>query len=67
MMVMLVVIFSDPLPVLEHAQQLQRKAQRAQDLDVENQQLRGRLDEYNNEFAEVKNQGRPRLISQAEQ
>jgi len=45
------------VPVLEHAQQLQKKAHRAQDLEVENQQLRGRLDEYTNEFAEVKNQG----------
>ena len=48
---------ADPSPVLEHAQQLQKKAQRVQDLEVENQQLRGRLDEYSNEFAEVKNQG----------
>lgn len=46
----------DPVPVLEHGQQLQKKAHRAQDLEIENQQLRGRLDEYNNEFAEVKNQ-----------
>jgi len=48
---------ADPVPVLEHAQQLQKKAHKAQDLETENQQLRGRLDEYSNEFAEVKNQG----------
>jgi len=54
----MMVMVSDPAQVLEHAQQLQKKAQRAQDLEIENQQLRGRLDEYNSEFAEVKNQGR---------
>ena len=53
---------ADPVPVLEHAQQLQKKAHRAQDLEIENQQLRGRLDEYNNEFAEVKNQGMVRSV-----
>ncbi|XP_077995438.1 protein CASP-like [Glandiceps talaboti] len=46
----------DPAPVLEHAMQLQKKMQRAQDLEVENQKLRETLDEYNHEFAEVKNQ-----------
>jgi homeobox protein cut-like len=46
----------DPVSVLEYAQQLQKKAHKAQDLEIENQQLRSRLDEYNNEFAEVKNQ-----------
>ncbi|XP_070572083.1 protein CASP-like isoform X2 [Ptychodera flava] len=46
----------DPVPVLEHAMQLQKKVQRAQDLEVENQKLRETLDEYNHEFAEVKNQ-----------
>lgn len=47
----------DPASVLEHAIQLQKKAQKAQDLEVENRQLRDRLEEYNSEFAEVKNQG----------
>nr|XP_006812773.1 PREDICTED: protein CASP isoform X1 [Saccoglossus kowalevskii] len=46
----------DPVPVLEHAMQLQKKMQRAQDLEIENQKLRETLNEYNNEFAEVKNQ-----------
>jgi len=58
-------MIADPAPVLEHAQQLQKKAHRAQDLEIENQQLRGRLDEYNNEFAEVKNQGMPYLCTPA--
>ena len=57
MMMMMMMMVADPVPVLEHAQQLQKKAHRAHDLEVENQQLRGRLDEYDNEFAEVKNQG----------
>lgn len=46
----------DPVAVLEHANQLQKKAHKVQDLEVENRQLKGRLDEYNSEFAEVKNQ-----------
>lgn len=50
-------VFSDPVPVLEYAQQLQKKAHRVQDLEIENKQLRETLDEYNHEFAEVKNQG----------
>lgn len=49
---------TDPTPVLEHALQLQKKAQKAQDLEMENRQLRDRLEEYTNEFAEVKNQGK---------
>jgi hypothetical protein len=50
-------VFTDPVPVLDHAFQLQKKAQKAQDFELENRQLRDRLAEYNNEFAEVKNQG----------
>ncbi|KAJ8312007.1 hypothetical protein KUTeg_009380 [Tegillarca granosa] len=46
----------NPVPVLEHAIQLQKKAQRVSDLEIENKQLRETLDEYNHEFAEVKNQ-----------
>jgi len=64
-MMMTTMMVADPAPVLEHAQQLQKKAHRAQDLEIENQQLRGRLDEYNNEFAEVKNQGMPYLCTPA--
>ena len=45
------------MPVLEHALQIQKKAHRVQDLEIENKQLRETLDEYNHEFAEVKNQG----------
>ena len=37
--------------------QLQKRAQKVQDLEIENKQLRETLEEYNHEFAEVKNQG----------
>ncbi len=46
----------DPIPVLENAQRMQKKAERSQDLELENKKLRETLEEYNNEFAEVKNQ-----------
>ncbi|XP_060594770.1 homeobox protein cut-like 1 isoform X3 [Ruditapes philippinarum] len=46
----------DPVSVLEYAQQIQKKAHRVGDLEIENKQLRETLDEYNHEFAEVKNQ-----------
>ncbi|CAF2753995.1 unnamed protein product [Rotaria sp. Silwood2] len=46
----------DPVPALEYAQTLQRRAEKVSDLEVENQKLRETLDEYNHEFADVKNQ-----------
>ncbi|CAG5118753.1 unnamed protein product, partial [Candidula unifasciata] len=46
----------DPVPALEHAQNLQKKAHKVQDLEIENKQLRDTLEEYNHEFAEVRNQ-----------
>ncbi|XP_072044688.1 protein CASP-like isoform X2 [Amphiura filiformis] len=46
----------DPVPVLEHGLNTQKRAQKATDLEIENQKLRETLDEYNQEFAEVKNQ-----------
>lgn len=46
----------DPQGLFENISQLQKKAERAQDLEIENKQLRETLDEYNNEFAHVKNQ-----------
>lgn len=46
----------DPVPFLEHALNIQKKAQKVQDLEIENKQLRETLDDYNHEFAEVKNQ-----------
>ena len=49
--------FSDPVPVLDYALQIQKKAHRVSDLEIENKQLRDTLEEYNHEFAEVKNQG----------
>lgn len=48
----------DPVPVLEYALQIQKKAHRVSDLEIENKQLRDTLEEYNHEFAEVKNQGK---------
>lgn len=48
---------ADPLPVLELAQQLQLKLQRMHDIETENSKLRETLEDYNKEFAEVKNQG----------
>lgn len=45
------------MTVLEYASQLQKKAHRVSDLEIENKQLRETLEEYNHEFAEVKNQG----------
>uniref|UniRef100_W5M071 Homeobox protein cut-like n=1 Tax=Lepisosteus oculatus TaxID=7918 RepID=W5M071_LEPOC len=47
----------DPVPALELGQQLQLKVQRMHDVETENQKLRETLEEYNKEFAEVKNQG----------
>lgn len=46
----------DPVPALELSQQLHLKVQRMHDIDTENQKLRETLEEYNKEFAEVKNQ-----------
>lgn len=46
----------DPVQALENVQRVQKKAERVQDLEIENKQLRETLDEYNLEFAEVKNQ-----------
>ncbi|RNA09201.1 homeobox cut-like 1 isoform X1, partial [Brachionus plicatilis] len=46
----------DPVQSLENLQRVQKKAERAQDLEIENKQLRETLDEYNTEFAEIKNQ-----------
>ncbi|XP_064208442.1 homeobox protein cut-like 1 isoform X4 [Anguilla rostrata] len=45
----------DPVPALEVGQQLQVKVQRMHDIETENQKLRETLEEYNKEFAEVKN------------
>ena len=48
---------SDPTPVFEQALIYHKKSQRVEDLEIENQKLRETLGEYNQEFAEVKNQG----------
>ncbi|NP_001278168.1 protein CASP isoform f [Mus musculus] len=46
----------DPVPALDVGQQLEIKVQRLHDIETENQKLRETLEEYNKEFAEVKNQ-----------
>lgn len=53
-----VLFLPDPVPVLELAQQLQLKLQRMHDIETENTKLRETLEDYNKEFAEVKNQGK---------
>lgn len=47
----------DPIPVLEQAIVHHQKLIQAQDFETENKQLRQTLQEYNSEFAQVKNQG----------
>uniref|UniRef100_A0A0L8GLG5 Protein CASP n=1 Tax=Octopus bimaculoides TaxID=37653 RepID=A0A0L8GLG5_OCTBM len=44
----------DPVPILEHAISIQKKAQKVQDFEIENKQLRETLTDYNHEFAEEK-------------
>lgn len=56
---------ADPVPVLELAQQLQLKLQRMHDIETENTKLRETLEDYNKEFAEVKNQGQRRTHADA--
>ncbi|XP_051017218.1 protein CASP isoform X4 [Acomys russatus] len=46
----------DPVPALDLGQQLEVKVQRLHDIETENQKLRETLEDYNKEFAEVKNQ-----------
>lgn len=46
----------DPVPALDVGQQLEIKVQCLHDIETENQKLRETLEEYNKEFAEVKNQ-----------
>ena len=47
---------SDPIPVLEQAISQQQKLIQSQDHEIEVKQLRETLQEYNSEFAHVKNQ-----------
>lgn len=49
-------IFPDPIPVLEQAIGQQQKLMQSQDHEIEVKQLRETLQEYNSEFAHVKNQ-----------
>lgn len=47
----------DPIPVLDSVAQAQKKAQRANDLEIEVNNLKDTIEQYNTEFAEIKNQG----------
>lgn len=49
-------IISDPIPVLEQALVQQQRLQQSMDHEIEVKQLRETLQEYNVEFAHVKNQ-----------
>lgn len=49
----------DPVPALESVQRLQKRADRAQDLELENKALKETVDEFKAEFSQVKNQGEP--------
>ncbi|KAK4029424.1 hypothetical protein OUZ56_022416 [Daphnia magna] len=48
----------NPVPLLEMTNGLQAKAARMQDVDLEVKQLRETLAEYNEEFRQVRNQGK---------
>lgn len=46
----------DPCAALDQFERLLKKCERLTDIEIENKQLRETLDEYNNEFKDVKNQ-----------
>ncbi len=46
-----------PCAAVGGVNQLQKKAVRLNELELENKQLRDTLEEYNQEFASIKNQG----------
>jgi hypothetical protein len=48
----------DPVPLLELVSNLQSKVARLQDTELEVKQLRDTLQEYNEEFRQVRNQGK---------
>ncbi len=48
----------DPVPLLELVTNLQSKVARLQDTELEVKQLRDTLQEYNEEFRQVRNQGK---------
>lgn len=49
---------ADPVPCLELIGPLQTKASRLADVELEVKQLRDTLAEYNEEFRQVRNQGK---------
>ncbi len=54
----------DPVSLLEQALLHQQRLVSISDLNVENSKLRDTLEEYNKEFAHVKNQGEQEMFSQ---
>lgn len=52
---------ADPVPFLELIGPLQSKASRLADVELEVKQLRDTLAEYNEEFRQVRNQGKTSL------
>ena len=57
------VIKLDPVPLLELVSNLQSKVARLQDTELEVKQLRDTLQEYNEEFRQVRNQGHVHFLS----
>ena len=57
------VIKLDPVPLLELVSNLQSKVARLQDTELEVKQLRDTLQEYNEEFRQVRNQGKVHFLS----
>jgi hypothetical protein len=53
----------DPVPLLELVSNLQSKVARLQDTELEVKQLRDTLQEYNEEFRQVRNQGKVHVLS----
>ena len=56
--------FLDPSPALDSLLQVQKKSHKLQDLEIENSNLKDTINQYNKEFAEVKNQGKIRFLVQ---
>ncbi len=54
---------TDPSAAIESSSQWQKKAQRSQELELECENLRETLEQYNAEFSEVKNQGMQESIN----
>ena len=56
-----ILFFADPVPYLDMIGNLQSKVIRLQDVELEVKQLRDTLAEYNEEFRQVRNQGKEKF------